>query len=214
MPMKMGVMCLISRRLTGLWIARGKPCAADRPLLHVTGRWLGGDAPDRFEGSDTKDLRLRAITRFQQLMLPLAAKSVEDTAFYRYGRLVSRNEVGADPTRFSISVRDFHVATVARAALNAPLRTETAGGCAPTAADELMLYQMLVGAWPLDLVKKNQDDVRAFTARIDQWRDRLPAPLSGSRCNCRRDPVVGAYRGGCKSNCPRRSMERHRCGFT
>jgi (1->4)-alpha-D-glucan 1-alpha-D-glucosylmutase len=98
--------------------ARQTLCSADCPLLQVTGRWLGGDAPNRFEGSDTKDLRLRAITRFQQLTLPLAAKPVEDTAFYRYGRLVSRNEVGADPARFSISVQDFHVATVARAALS------------------------------------------------------------------------------------------------
>jgi (1->4)-alpha-D-glucan 1-alpha-D-glucosylmutase len=193
--------------------ARQTLCSADRPLLPVTGRWLGGDAPNRFEGSDTMDLCLRAITRFQQLTPPLAAKSVEDTAFYRYGRLVSRNEVGADPTRFSISVQDFHAANAARAqrfpntllatathdhkrgedvrariavlsempqqwehavrrwvSLNAPLRTEAAGGRAPTAADELMLYQMLVGAWPLDLVKTNQDGVRAFAGRIDQWQ--------------------------------------------
>ena len=28
------------------------------------------------------------------------AKGVEDTAFYRYNRLVSLNEVGGDPARF------------------------------------------------------------------------------------------------------------------
>jgi len=34
------------------------------------------------------------MARFQQLSAPIAAKSVEDTGFYRYGRLLSRNDVG------------------------------------------------------------------------------------------------------------------------
>jgi (1->4)-alpha-D-glucan 1-alpha-D-glucosylmutase len=36
------------------------------------------------------------------------AKGVEDTAFYRYARLVSLNEVGSDPSRFGVAVDDFH----------------------------------------------------------------------------------------------------------
>jgi len=32
------------------------------------------------------------------------AKGVEDTAFYRYSRLVSLNEVGGDPDRFGSTV--------------------------------------------------------------------------------------------------------------
>ena len=36
------------------------------------------------------------------------AKGVEDTAFYRYVRLLALNEVGGDPGRFGISVADFH----------------------------------------------------------------------------------------------------------
>jgi (1->4)-alpha-D-glucan 1-alpha-D-glucosylmutase len=38
----------------------------------------------------------------------VTAKGVEDTAFYRYNRLVSLNEVGGDPRRFGVSVADFH----------------------------------------------------------------------------------------------------------
>jgi (1->4)-alpha-D-glucan 1-alpha-D-glucosylmutase len=49
-----------------------------------------------------------ANTRFRQLSAPVAAKSVEDTAFYRYGRLLSRNDVGFDIERFSASPADFH----------------------------------------------------------------------------------------------------------
>ena len=43
------------------------------------------------------------MTQFQQLSAPIAAKAVEDTAFYRYGRLLSRNDVGFDVARFSDS---------------------------------------------------------------------------------------------------------------
>src|SRR5260370_20207366 len=48
------------------------------------------------------------VTPFRQLSAPIAAKSVEDTAFYRYGRLLSRNDVGFDVERFSASPADFH----------------------------------------------------------------------------------------------------------
>jgi (1->4)-alpha-D-glucan 1-alpha-D-glucosylmutase len=44
------------------------------------------------------------------------AKGVEDTAFYRYGRLLAHNEVGGDPARFSIAASTFHAANAARAA--------------------------------------------------------------------------------------------------
>jgi (1->4)-alpha-D-glucan 1-alpha-D-glucosylmutase len=46
--------------------------------------------------------------RFQQTSGMVMAKGVEDTAFYRYSRLASLNEVGADPAEFSIGVREFH----------------------------------------------------------------------------------------------------------
>jgi (1->4)-alpha-D-glucan 1-alpha-D-glucosylmutase len=52
--------------------------------------------------------RLRAMVRFQQLSAPTAAKSIEDTAFYRYGRLLSRNEVGSEPNRFALTPAAFH----------------------------------------------------------------------------------------------------------
>ena len=45
---------------------------------------------------------------FQQLTGPVMAKSLEDTAFYRYNRLVSLNEVGGEPDHFAISPSAFH----------------------------------------------------------------------------------------------------------
>ncbi|NMG55167.1 malto-oligosyltrehalose synthase [Aromatoleum aromaticum] len=55
-------------------------------------------------------LKLRFVRRFQQFTAPVMAKSMEDTAFYRYNRLVSLNDVGGDPHTFGIAVQDFHAA--------------------------------------------------------------------------------------------------------
>ncbi len=49
-----------------------------------------------------------AAIRFQQTSGMVMAKGVEDTAFYRYTRLGSLTEVGADPSEFSIGIGEFH----------------------------------------------------------------------------------------------------------
>ncbi|HJV87612.1 MAG TPA: malto-oligosyltrehalose synthase [Noviherbaspirillum sp.] len=94
--------------------ARNTVERTEAPLLDLLAHWLGGDAPRHYGNPRVRRLHQAAITRFQQLTPPLAAKSVEDTAFYRYGRLLSRNEVGADPGRFSMPVPSFHAACIWR----------------------------------------------------------------------------------------------------
>ncbi|GAA4826895.1 malto-oligosyltrehalose synthase [Streptomyces ziwulingensis] len=56
------------------------------------------------DGPDGEELR----TRFAQTSSALRAKSVEDTAFYRYVPLLSTNEVGGDPGRPAVSPEEFH----------------------------------------------------------------------------------------------------------
>ncbi|MDP9997747.1 malto-oligosyltrehalose synthase [Pseudarthrobacter sulfonivorans] len=46
--------------------------------------------------------------RFQQTSGMVMAKGVEDTAFYRYTRLGTLTEVGAEPTEFAVSAEEFH----------------------------------------------------------------------------------------------------------
>ncbi|SCY72561.1 malto-oligosyltrehalose synthase [Microvirga guangxiensis] len=53
--------------------------------------------------------------RFQQLTGPVMAKSLEDTTFYRYGRMIALNEVGGDPGHFGLTLQDFHEANAQRA---------------------------------------------------------------------------------------------------
>jgi (1->4)-alpha-D-glucan 1-alpha-D-glucosylmutase len=49
-----------------------------------------------------------AAVRFQQTSGMVMAKGVEDTAFYRYTRLGTLTEVGAEPSEFSVDVAEFH----------------------------------------------------------------------------------------------------------
>jgi (1->4)-alpha-D-glucan 1-alpha-D-glucosylmutase len=46
--------------------------------------------------------------RFGQTTGPVLAKGVEDTASYRWPRLVARNEVGGDPDRFAVPLSEFN----------------------------------------------------------------------------------------------------------
>src|SRR5207244_4707247 len=55
------------------------------------------------------------VQRLQQTSGPVMAKGVEDTAFYRYHRLTSLNEVGGDPRNFGFSLKAFHAASEDRA---------------------------------------------------------------------------------------------------
>ncbi len=50
----------------------------------------------------------RFALKVQQFTGPMMAKSLEDTTFYRYHRLLALNEVGGDPSATALSVDDFH----------------------------------------------------------------------------------------------------------
>ncbi|MFF0199934.1 malto-oligosyltrehalose synthase [Streptomyces sp. NPDC005017] len=56
------------------------------------------------DGPEQREFR----ARFAQLSSALRAKSVEDTAFYRYVPLLSATEVGGDPGSPGVSPEDFH----------------------------------------------------------------------------------------------------------
>jgi (1->4)-alpha-D-glucan 1-alpha-D-glucosylmutase len=117
-------------------------------LGRVLLRDIGGAAAESF------------VTRFEQTTGPAMAKGVEDTAFYRYNRLVALNEVGGDPGEFGRPVSDWH------------------DYCARTARD-----------WPRTLTTlsthdtKRSEDVRArllvlaeipdeWEQAVTSWRDR------------------------------------------
>ena len=147
---------------------------------------------------------LELAMRFQQLTGPVMAKGVEDTAFYRYNRLVSLNEVGGDPGRFGIDTVEFHRANVeaaerwparmtatsthdtkrgedvrARIGLLSEIPSEWERfarrwmGRFPDANAEYLLYQTLVGAWPLSVdravayMEKAAKEAKTHTSWVD-----------------------------------------------
>ncbi len=148
--------------------------------------------------------------KFQQFSSPVMAKGVEDTAFYRYHRLVSLNDVGGEPRRFGLSVAAYHAATRTRAQrwphnllatsthdskraedvrtridvlsempaawklmlkrwrrINRAKKREIDGHAAPSANDEYLLYQTLIGTWPLG--DPAAVDLDAFRERITAY---------------------------------------------
>ncbi|MFS0911002.1 malto-oligosyltrehalose synthase [Microbacterium sp. 179-I 3D2 NHS] len=62
------------------------------------------------------DPALEVAQRFQQTSGAVMAKGVEDTAFYRYTRLGTLTEVGADPSIAAVTVEEFHEAQRSRLA--------------------------------------------------------------------------------------------------
>jgi (1->4)-alpha-D-glucan 1-alpha-D-glucosylmutase len=56
----------------------------------------------------------RFALKVQQFTGPVMAKSLEDTSFYRYHRLLALNEVGGDPSARALSVDAFHEAMEVR----------------------------------------------------------------------------------------------------
>jgi len=166
--------------------------------------------------ADGQDVRYRnAVTafamKFQQFTGPVMAKGLEDTAFYRYNRLVSLNEVGSDLHRFGITAAEFHKANLERLGswphtmlatsthdskrsedvrarinllsempaqwrlrvrgwkrVNRYHKRSVEGSPAPSANDEYMLYQTLVGTWPSQPLA-DEKDWKRFVERIESY---------------------------------------------
>jgi (1->4)-alpha-D-glucan 1-alpha-D-glucosylmutase len=205
------------------YISRGKVSAEDRKIINdaiaaARDEWFGPDAGifDFLRDALTLDLvapgrtgySKARVSRFagkvQQLTGPVMAKAMEDTAFYRYHRLLALNEVGNEPVLPGLELSEFHSRMAARAisqphsmiatathdtkrgedarmrilalaelaadwkmavrrwmSLNEKL-AESGSRRIPSRAHEYMLYQALVGAWPLgglgdDFLKRMQN---------------------------------------------------------
>ncbi len=91
---------------------RGRSSAAALDLLE--GALLAREGP--MGSPELEQFRLRFVERFQQISGPATAKGIEDTAFYAYAPLLSRNEVGGGPEApLDRAPADFHAANAARA---------------------------------------------------------------------------------------------------
>lgn len=135
----------------------------------------------------------RFSAKLQQFTGPMMAKSLEDTAFYRFPLLLALNEVGGNPAAEPMPLATFHTHMSERAqhwpngltatathdtkrgedarmrilalseladewrgaigewkTQNARLISAPRGQRCPSITDEYMIYQSLIGAWPLE----------------------------------------------------------------
>ncbi|KJC48884.1 malto-oligosyltrehalose synthase [Bradyrhizobium sp. LTSP857] len=207
------------------YLTHSSPTSLDRKLIDETierarAEWFAADEGifDFLRDALTMDLlkpgrpphsapRVRRFAlKVQQFTGPMMAKSLEDTAFYQFHRLLALNEVGGDPASTGLAISAFHEAMKARAkewphgmtatathdtkrgedarariaalseipgewtsavsrwkVLNAPHLTLHGNWRAPSATFEYMLYQTLLGAWPLE---GSEGD---FVARIQAY---------------------------------------------
>jgi (1->4)-alpha-D-glucan 1-alpha-D-glucosylmutase len=83
--------------------ASGRLAPRLRDALTAVCALVLGRAADGPDGEWQREL----VVRFQQVCGPVMAKGVEDTAFYRWSRLVALNEVGGEPDTFGISQEQF-----------------------------------------------------------------------------------------------------------
>ncbi|MCG2621685.1 malto-oligosyltrehalose synthase [Arthrobacter sp. I2-34] len=160
--------------------------------------------------------------RFQQTSGMVMAKGVEDTAFYRYTRLTSLNEVGADPSVDALDPFGLHAALIRRQQ-DQPLamtaltthdtkRSEDTRARISTLSEEPqlwlqhlqrldnaaplghrpfadLLWQALLGAWPLDPERahayalkaaREAGDVTRWTEPDEDFEKKLAAAVEAA----------------------------------
>ena len=182
------------------------------------------------KGPSYRDQVRAFAMKFQQFSAPVMAKGLEDTAFYRYQRLISLNDVGADPRRFGISVTAYHTASRVRAKswphellatsthdskraedvrarinvlselpaawkltvrrwrrLNRSKKRPVNDLPAPSANDEYLLYQTLVGSFALAV--PDTDALADYRQRIEAYMQKAvrEAKLHSSWINVNAD---------------------------
>ncbi|MFU8815838.1 MAG: malto-oligosyltrehalose synthase [Pseudomonadales bacterium] len=93
--------------------ARRRCHGTQAPLLEFIGDLL---LQRRSGGPEYQRAMLDFAMKLQQFTAPVTAKGVEDTALYRYARLLSLNDVGDEPSRFGVSPEDFHRGNLERQA--------------------------------------------------------------------------------------------------
>jgi (1->4)-alpha-D-glucan 1-alpha-D-glucosylmutase len=133
------------------------------------------------------------VQKFQQLTAPVMAKGVEDTAFYRYHRLLSLNEVGGDPDRFGVSVEEFHAQCRAR-------QEQWPNGLSATATHDTKRGEDVRAR--IHVLSEMPREWRAAVNRWHRWNTRHLGRADDRRAPDRNDEyflyqtLVGAWPGG------------------
>jgi (1->4)-alpha-D-glucan 1-alpha-D-glucosylmutase len=185
--------------------ARRRASSTEQPVLDFV---RGALLLELAAPTESARARMRRFAmKFQQITAPITAKGIEDTALYRFNRLVSLNEVGGEPDLYGSRITGFHADAQYRVRhwphemlttsthdtkrsedvrarisvlselpgawrqavdrwrrFNRTRRREVGGAAAPSPDDEYLLYQTLIGTWPLE---------EPDGAALDEYRKRI-----------------------------------------
>jgi (1->4)-alpha-D-glucan 1-alpha-D-glucosylmutase len=193
--------------------ARRNESEIDPSVFDFLAQVLDGSLVQQPRSGYSLTAALRCAMRLQQYSGPVVAKGTEDTAFYRYQRLIALNEVGGDPSRFGGTLTAFHRANQSRAqrfpaAMLATATHDTKRGedararlaalseygsewtrqlpiwsrilrgpagdpqspRMPDCNDEYLLYQLLLGTWPAELLQGDSPDAKAMNEYAERMR--------------------------------------------
>jgi (1->4)-alpha-D-glucan 1-alpha-D-glucosylmutase len=189
--------------------ARDRSRAADTTVFDFVQRMLLAEAPPDAPPVLREQIRNFAM-KVQQFTAPVTAKGIEDTAFYRYNRLTSVNDVGGDPHQFGVTVSAYHGASAERGSnrphtmlatsthdnkrsedvraridvisempgewrkllrrwerINRSKKTSAEDRAAPSTNDEYLLYQTLLGSFPLEA--EDDEALKHYADRIEAY---------------------------------------------
>lgn len=159
-------------------MGKGRSRASDVSVFDFIQRLLLMDAPAE------RGRSLEAIQRFQmklqQVTSAVMAKGLEDTALYRYHRLISLNDVGGNPLRFGVTVGEFHRANAQRAerwpnslvatSTHDSKRSEDVRARIAVLSELPALFRLNVGRWArLNRYKRSVIDGQFVPSRNDEY---------------------------------------------
>jgi (1->4)-alpha-D-glucan 1-alpha-D-glucosylmutase len=146
------------------------------------------------ENADEEERRAvqQFVGKFQQITGSIMAKAVEDTAFYRFNRLASLNEVGGDPAKFGTTLADFHALNQARLSRMAHTLNATSTHDTKRSEDVRARINVLSEVGP---------EWRGCVNRWSRWHRRLKTSSDGVDAPSRNDEyllyqtIVGIWPG-------------------
>ena len=116
------------------------------------------------------------VVRFQQTTGPVQAKGVEDTAGYRWSRLIELNEVGCDPDLFGAAPEEFH-AVAGRLAADWPATMTTLSTHDTKREEDIRARLAVLAELP-----------REWGRQVRQWHERAVTPRFYGRAVAAVDP--------------------------
>ncbi len=140
----------------------------DQPVADQLARWLGNETGNSLHDIEMSGAQAGAIARFEQFTAAIHMAAAEETLPLRYSRLISRNEIGSDPTLVGLRPAGFHERMAARLTRTPAALTPLGGPAQLLGADARMRLAVITEtprAWD-ELLRELQQLTVALRTRL------------------------------------------------